>query len=191
MRWWTHSVADVGDWYPGGLYGMALTVLLLGVAVGLLTQRFALYRIGLKFPTKKDKLKPVADIVPAEPVADEALPDLPSDALLAMAQQYMAAGDYRSAVREWLRVMVRDLVERGAIEHRPGWTVTELATAGGHALPPIAADLDEAARIFSDIWYGGRPAELDSAARMRDLQARIVAVASAHPPAATFSVEAT
>lgn len=189
MNWWTHPVADVGDWYPGGLYGLALTVLLLGVAAGLLLQPFGLYRFTAGF-AKRDKPKAATEIVDAEPAADEALPELPSDELLARAQHYMATGDYRRAVREWLRVAVRDLVERAVIEHRPGWTVTELARGAGHALPPIAAGLDEAARVFSEIWYGGREADLAAASRMRDLHAEITAAASVHPPVATVTMEA-
>lgn len=189
MNWWTHPVADIGDWFPGGLYGLGLTVLLIGLAIGLLLQPFGLYRFSHRF-TKKDKPKDATDIVVAEPVADEALPELPSDALLARAQQFMATGDYRNAVREWLRVAVRDLVERAVIEHRPGWTVTELARAAGQALPPIAASLDEAARVFSDIWYGGYEANLEAATRMRDLHMTITATVSANPPVATVTMEA-
>ena len=190
MRWWTHVVADIGDWYPGGLYGMALTVMLIGVAVGMLLQPFALYRFRL--PAKKDKTPaPVADIVASEPEVDEALPQLPSDQLSARALQFMATGDYRSAVREWLRVIVRDLVERGVIEHHPGWTVTELASAAGRTLPPIASALDDAGRVFSEVWYGGRSAEFGTAERMRGLQGQIMAVVSAHPPVFDFAVEAS
>lgn len=189
MNWWTHPVADIGDWFPGGLYGLALTVLLLGVVVGLLLQPFGLYRFTARF-AKKEKPKAATAIIVSEPAAEEALPELPSDELLARALHYMAAGDYRSAVREWLRVMVRDLVERAVIEHRPGWTVTELARGAGQALPPIAAGLDEAARVFSDIWYGGRDAGPSAASRMQELHAEITAAASVHPPVATVTVEA-
>lgn len=189
MNWWTHPVADVADWFPGGLYGLALTVLLLGVAVGLLLQPFGLYRVDRK-PRKSGKPKAATEIIAAEPAAEEALPDLPADQLLARAQHYMDTGDYRLAVREWLRVAVRDLVDRAVIEHRPGWTVTELARGAGQALPPVAADLDEAARVFSDIWYGGRDADLTAANRMRDLHLAVTGAAAAQPPIATVTVEA-
>lgn len=188
MNWWTHPVADVGDWFPGGLYGMALALLVLAVVVGLLLQPFGLFRINARFAKPKKKPKAATEIL-AEPAAAEALPELPSDELLARAQHYMTTGDYRRAVREWLRVVVRDLVERAVIEHRPGWTVTELAGEAGRALPPIAADLDEAARLFSGIWYGGREADLTAASRMRQLHAGITTAASGHPPVTTVTME--
>lgn len=190
MSWWTHPVADVGDWYPGGLYGLGLTVLLLGLAIGLLLQPFGLFRVNRRF-RNREKPQAATEILTAEPVADEALPQLPADALLARAQQYMTTGDYRRAVREWLRVAVRDLVERAVIEHSPGWTVTELARGAGAALPQASGALDEAARLFSDIWYGGVAADLAAATRMRDLHAEVVAAASGQPPVATVTMEAS
>ena len=89
--------------------------------------------------------------------------------MLSRADRYAAEGRYAEAVRERLRAIVRTLVERGVIEHHPGWTVTELTTAAGQALPPLGPPLAEAGRIFSDIWYGEYPAGLAQDARMREL----------------------
>jgi hypothetical protein len=62
-------------------------------------------------------------------LAPDELPDLPAELLALTADQLAAAGRYAEAVRERLRAIVRELIDREVIEHRPGWTVTELAAA--------------------------------------------------------------
>jgi len=65
--------------------------------------------------------------------------------------------------------MVRDLVDRGLLPHRPEWTVTELARAVGDTAPALAVPMGEAADVFSGIWYARRPATAADDARMRTL----------------------
>ena len=72
-----------------------------------------------------------------------------------------------------MRAIVRELVDRGVLDHRPGWTVTELARAAAAARPAVDAPLIEAGRVFSDIWYGSRPAYAEHDARMRELVAEV------------------
>lgn len=105
----------------------------------------------------------------AEPAAVGAheLPDLPADAFVSLADQYAAQGRYAEAVRERLRAIVRELVDAGVVENRPGWTVTELARAAGAARPSVRPPLDAASLVFSDIWYGLRPAYARHDERMR------------------------
>jgi hypothetical protein len=76
------------------------------------------------------------------------------------------AGAWAEAVRERLRAVVRDLEERGVIEEAPGRTADEIARDAGRLLPSVAGDLRAAARVFDDIWYGGRTADADSYARL-------------------------
>lgn len=189
-QWWTHLVAGIADWFPGGLYGLLLAVVLLAVLVGLAIQNPALFRWRWS-RTKRSKrpAKPEVSTVPPDVDTTESVPDLPADALLARAQAFMAAGDYRGAVREWLRVMVRDLIEAGTITHRPGWTVTELASAGALAVPDSARVLHEAAGIFSEVWYGSREAELGTATRMRALREQLGAMLSAYAPTQVAATE--
>ncbi|MFD0556054.1 uncharacterized protein DUF4129 [Stackebrandtia endophytica] len=187
-QWWTRLVADVADWFPGGLYGLLLAVVLVAIIVGLAIQEPALYR----WRRRSKKSKPVdsevsSDITDSD--SGEAVPDLPADALTARAQAFMAAGDYRGAVREWLRVMVRDLIEADAITHRPGWTVTELASAGARAIPDSATLLHEAAGIFSEVWYGSREAELVTATRMRGLRDQLGGILGAYSPTRVAEVD--
>jgi len=106
-------------------------------------------------------------------LAPDELPDLPAGVLALTADQLAAAGRYAEAVRERLRAIVRELIEREVIDHRPGWTVTELANACARARPDAAAPLRGAADLFSEIWYGQRPATMDDDVRMREYAARV------------------
>ena len=104
------------------------------------------------------------ELVPDE---TEGLPELPAEAFVSLADRLAAEGRFAEAVRERLRAIVRELVDAGVIENRPGWTVTELAAAAGTARPSVRRPLGEASRLFSDIWYGQRPAGPEHDARMR------------------------
>jgi hypothetical protein len=101
-------------------------------------------------------------------VADEELPDLPPAAFTSFADQLAAQGRYAESVRERLRAMVRELVDRRVIEHHPGWTVAELAGAAAQARPAVDGPLKAAGRVFSDLWYGQHPARSEHDARMRE-----------------------
>lgn len=97
----------------------------------------------------------------------EELPELPARALTLSADELAAQGRYKEAVRERLRAVVRELVEREVIEYRPGWTVTELAGVAGQARPPTAPPLGAATDIFSRIWYAQQPASASDDVAMR------------------------
>ncbi|WP_238015230.1 DUF4129 domain-containing protein [Dactylosporangium sp. AC04546] len=108
-----------------------------------------------------------------EPEPDAELPDLPAHAFTSLADRLAAEGRYAEAVRERLRAIVRGLVERRVLEHQPGMTVTELARVAAAALPAVDAPLRSATGIFSDIWYGQRPATAEHDDRMRRLAAEV------------------
>jgi Domain of unknown function (DUF4129) len=112
---------------------------------------------------------------PPEPPEDaaEEVPELPASDFADLADRLAAEGRYAEAVRERLRGIVRELIERGVLEHRPGWTVTELAAEAAARRPAVAAPLSRAGDIFSDIWYGQRPADATHDARMRELAAAV------------------
>lgn len=169
-RWWSQLVAGITDWYPLGGFGLILTLLILATAV-------ALFSHGTGRLRRERKYDDVTEYDKVHETEDDEVPDLPSDQLRARARAYAAAGDHRLAVREWLRASVRDLIDREIVDHRPGWTVTELAMAASTALPPAAAPMDEAARVFSDIWYGQREARAGHVERMAELDAMISAAA--------------
>ena len=87
----------------------------------------------------------------------------------ARADRHAAAGEWADAVRERLRAVVRALEERSLLEPRAGRTADEAAAEGGLALPACAAQLHAAARLFDEIWYGGRPAGPAADRALRDL----------------------
>jgi Domain of unknown function (DUF4129) len=97
-------------------------------------------------------------VVDAPELPADELPDLPAGVLTMSADQLAAAGRFKEAVRERMRAIVRDLIERDVLPHTPGWTVTELATAASQRQPALAPPLGAAVDVFSEIWYGFRPA---------------------------------
>ncbi|MEV0727751.1 DUF4129 domain-containing protein [Polymorphospora sp. NPDC050346] len=182
-RWWTETVASVGDVLP-----LPLAALLLVAAAALVAAGWYWWPAWVprrlprlprwrwrprrpRWPWRRRKKLPATEV--PEQTDPDALPDLPVAAFVSLADRYAAQGRYAEAVRERLRAMVRELADRQVIEHRPGWTVTELAGAAGRTLPAVDAPLAAAGRLFSDLWYGQRPARAEHDARMRQLAAEL------------------
>ena len=76
----------------------------------------------------------------------------------AAADRAAAAGDWRTAVIERFRALVRGLEENGVLPEQPGRTADETARTAGVQLPAVAVDLHAAARLFDDVRYGDRDA---------------------------------
>jgi len=195
MRWWTELVGALGAVFPLS----AVVVILFAVAsiVAALWYFFPAWvprrwpRWRLRWPRwrsprwhwprwrwpgwlrwRRRKRAPKAAEEPAgaaEPSGDEEVPELPATTFVDLADRLAAEGRYAEAIRERLRGMVRQLIERGVLEHRPGWTVTELAAVAAGRRPAVAGPLNAAGALFSDIWYGDRPARAEHDARMREL----------------------
>jgi Domain of unknown function (DUF4129) len=96
----------------------------------------------------------------------------------AAADAHARRGEWAEAVRERLRAVVRGLEERDLLDVRAGRTADEAAAEAGRVLPACADRLTAAARVFDDVWYGGRPAD---AAMDTQLRAVDEAVRSARP----------
>jgi hypothetical protein len=195
-RWWTERVAALGDHIPLGLVALLLLVAAGLVGAGLywwphwLPWRWLRltgmrwprprwpwhwqwrWRCSLRWPWRR---RPRTEPQPAQPqiIGGDELPDLSAAAFLSLADQLAAEGRYAEAVRERLRAIVRELIDTGLIDNRPGWTVTELAAAAGAARSTVRPGLDAASRLFSDIWYGQRPATPDDDRSMRGYAARV------------------
>ena len=105
--------------------------------------------------------------------SEDELPDLPPEVFVSLADRLAAQGRYAEAIRERLRAVVRELVDRGVIAHRPGWTVTELAAAASAARPAVRTALSAATTIFSEVWYGQRPATAIHDERMKALTTQV------------------
>jgi hypothetical protein len=212
-RWWNEFTAAVAETIPPVLLVLLLLVVATVVAVlwywypawvrrprlrgwrprwPRLRWRWPRWRWpGWRWPTglwarwrrrRADSPDPAA----AEPA--EEMPELPATDFANLADRLAAEGRYAEAVRERLRGMVRVLIERGIVHQQPGWTVTELAAAASARRPALAGPLGEAGMIFSDIWYGQRPADAAHDARMRDLAATVSAAVAqpAGPHAVTI-----
>jgi hypothetical protein len=182
-RWWTEGVAAFGDVVPLPLAALAMLLVAALVGAGwywwprwvprrlprLHLPRIRWRRPRLRWPFRRRK----RDVpTPARPVLDtsgDELPDLPVAAFVTLADRLAAQGRYAEAVRERLRAMVRELIDRRVVEHRPGWTVNELAGAAGQARPVVDAPLKAAGGVFSEVWYGQRPAGAQHDERMREL----------------------
>jgi hypothetical protein len=85
------------------------------------------------------------------------------------------ASDYAAAICERVRAIAAELDERGVLAPRIGRTADEFAAEAGRALPPHAADLLGAARLFDEVRYGRRPGTRPGYERVTELDSRIAA----------------
>ncbi|MBP1781091.1 hypothetical protein J3R08_000941 [Micromonospora sp. HB375] len=185
-RWWTETVAALGDLLPLPLAALILLAVALLAALGWYffpawvprrLPRFSLPRLRLprlprlrlprlRRPARRRRSDPPPVRVP-EPRTPEAVPA----GVPGLADRLAAEGRYAEAVRERLREMVRLLVTRHVVEPRPGLTVVELTEAAARARPQVRPTLHTAGAIFSDLWYAQRPATAAHDHRMRELAA--------------------
>lgn len=93
----------------------------------------------------------------------------------AAADAAAASGDWRTAVVERFRAVVRSLEERVIIEPRPGRTAQEAAADAGARLPAQAAALRSGADLFDGVEYGDRVAVAGDDADLRALAAEVAA----------------
>jgi Domain of unknown function (DUF4129) len=213
MRPWHEFVAAVVDLVPGGMPVLALILLVLTAVVALLWYWWpewwhALRRGGARGKGRGERQRrrwrfrglwgrmrarwrlgwrrrrgAPAEAEEEPELAPDELPDLPAVALALSADELAAQGRYKEAVRERLRAIVRELVERQVVDYRPGWTVTELAAMAARTRPPAAAPLAAASEIFSSIWYGQRDATAAHDAAMRVHADQVRAVLTERVPA--------
>ncbi|MFI6426513.1 DUF4129 domain-containing protein [Promicromonospora sp. NPDC050880] len=95
--------------------------------------------------------------------------------LRASADAAASAGDWRTAVVERFRAVVRSLEERVVIEPRPGRTAQEAAADAGARLAAQADGLRAGADVFDGVEYGDRVATADDDAALRALDAEVTA----------------
>ena len=86
-----------------------------------------------------------------------------------------ARGDFPLAVAERFRAVVRGLEERTVLDEQPGRTAQEAAAAASARLPALADGLHDGARLFDDVVYGEHAATAADDARLRALDARVLA----------------
>jgi hypothetical protein len=86
-----------------------------------------------------------------------------------LADRLAAEGRYAEAIRQRLRDLVGDLSAAGVVAPQPGTTAAEVAASVAARRPAIAAALNGATELFSEIWYGERTALPAHDSRMRAL----------------------
>ncbi|MEV6487533.1 DUF4129 domain-containing protein [Actinoplanes sp. NPDC051633] len=154
-RAWDELAADVFDVVPPGL--QFLILLTFAALAGALWFWYPLWipkRRPKRAKVAKDE-EPERVITAAEPEA----PDEPRPIDLSLADRLAAEGRYAEAIRQRLRVTLGELVAARLVPAQPGWTAAELAAIAGGQRPAVAAPLATATQIFSEVWYGRRPAE--------------------------------
>jgi len=85
----------------------------------------------------------------------------------------LAAGDLRTAVLERFRGLIVGLQERALLDLEPGRTADEAVRAAATWLPHLSGELAVAAGCFDDVRYGNRPASLQVAQALGDLDERV------------------
>ncbi|MDD7935235.1 DUF4129 domain-containing protein [Actinomycetospora straminea] len=152
------------DISPGGGWGLLVLVAVLVVVVVLVRRRFG--------PVARTAAASGAVLGDTVRTADEHR---------RLADRHAAAGAFDDAVRERMRAIVRSLEERTILEPRQGRTAGDAAREGGRVLPAAAGELLEAARRFDETVYGGRPADADTDARLRAVDAAVAATRAVEP----------
>jgi len=180
MRFWNEFVAILGDTISLPL--LVLIMIFGTILIGLLWAFWhefidwlaGVFRWRPGKGEKKSKDDSEVRLITEEELeeveqSEEELPDVEAAVFATLADRYAAEGRFAEAVRERLRAMVRELVDRGVITHHPGWTVTELAEAAGAVRPAVKPPVVEATKIFTFIWYRKEPALSEHDTRMRAL----------------------
>ncbi len=141
------------DATPGGIAGVVLALVLLVALVAAVRAR-----VG---PTTRARGRRATGVFgPEVRTADQH-----RDA----ARRAAGEGGYDTAVREYVRAVVRGLEETGVLDPRPGRTAHEAAREAGARLPTLAGDLRAAAVLFDEVHYGGRrpgPRDVDTVASL-------------------------
>lgn len=91
-----------------------------------------------------------------------------------MAETAAARGEWRTAVRERFRSLVRALESRTILDPRPSRTALEVATLAGRLMPGHLEELFSAAAVFSDVEYGDTDATAEHYAQLTALETSIV-----------------
>lgn len=141
----------------GPSLGFVLAVVLLVAAIGLVV-----WRVGL--PRWRRRVRDGA--VEADPM-------LAATDYRERSTALAAEGDWRGAVRDRFRAVVRELEVRTVLDVRPARTAWEAAASAGRVLPDCRDRLVDAADTFSSVVYGERAADPTAYERMVALDAAV------------------
>ncbi len=91
----------------------------------------------------------------------------------AEARRLESEGRWRLGLRARYRALAADLAGRQMLDVAEARTTGEHRREVGEAAPTVADDFSDAAELFDQAWYGGRPTGLDEAERFAELSERV------------------
>lgn len=153
------SPAGGGGINPGFVIAVVLLVLAIAVVV---------WRVGLP-RRRRRRVDAVVGLDADVPAAD----------YRRLAEQHAERGDWRAAVRDRFRALVRELEVRTILDVRPARTAWEAAHTAARLLAGRQDDLYSAAAEFNAVMYGDRPADEPAYRRMVAIDERVTAAADA------------
>lgn len=162
---WLGRLFHAASTVPGGWWGLIALLILLVMVTAVI-----LYRIG---PVARTRRRAAGAVRGTHARTARELRD--SAATLA------ASGDYSGAICETVRAIAAELDERMVLPPRAGRTADEFAAEASQALPPHAAGLHAAARLFDEVRYGYRAGSRQGYERLRELDT-VIKASAARPP---------
>ena len=90
--------------------------------------------------------------------------------LRAAAEASAAGGDYSAATAEMFRAIARGLAERSIVTTTPGTTAHDFSARAASAFPTLSSPLRNAATLFDEVRYLGRPGSLAGYTAVADLE---------------------
>ena len=144
-RWFEDLFNRIADWKPEGGFGSPtgiLTILVIALLIGLAiwlivgpVRRSRRLATARKHSVFEDDNRPAAEI-------------------LTGAERAAQSGDWRTAVIESYRALIRSLEERDLIDDRPGITAHEAAGETSERFPDVAESMLKSADAFDATRYG-------------------------------------
>jgi hypothetical protein len=138
LEWVADIAGRAAEAAPGGWLGILGLVLLLVVAALLVRWRLGPVARSGRIPIDVD-------------------PGMSSAQYRARADALAAEGRWEPAMTQRMRALARAGQELGLVDAQPGRTADEIAGELGRRLPDADGALQQAARAFDDVRYGGRP----------------------------------
>lgn len=148
-----HTIGAVARSGLGGLLGLVLLFVLLAVAVAIMLRAGRATVTDARWsPRSSGKT-----VVDWRRLADEAL----------------ARGDLREAVRALYHALLVALAARGVVRDDPSLTAGECRSAVRDARPSLAPEVDRATTAFERVVYGRLPARDEDVASLRDAETAV------------------
>lgn len=153
---WLLGLVDDGQ---GVSDGVSLSLTLAVVTAGIIIIAIIFWRTG---PLRRNRR--IAQSVEVFEGNEE-----DADQLRVQAQQAASTQNWDRAVIEQFRALVRSLQDRVLISDHTGLTAQEAVSQAAVRFPGQVTDLELAARSFSDVLYGKRPATTTQYEQLRSL----------------------